>query len=105
MDYPNLGQCIIINNKEFDPSTEQGYRNGSDVDAAKATETFQSLGYEVKEYKDQTVDEIRRLLRNVSREDHSQSASLVVVLLSHGEEGFFYGTDTHVELKVTGSCD
>ena len=36
----------------------------------------------------------------VSKDDHSQSASLVCVLLSHGDEGVFYGTDKHVELKV-----
>lgn len=30
---------------------------------------------------------------SVSRQDHSSSASLVCVLLSHGDEGVVYGTD------------
>uniref|UniRef100_A0AAY4B5T8 Caspase-3 n=1 Tax=Denticeps clupeoides TaxID=299321 RepID=A0AAY4B5T8_9TELE len=56
VNYPSLGQCIIINNKNFERHT-------------------------------------------VSKEDHSQSASFVCVLLSHGEEGVIYGTDGVVELK------
>lgn len=39
----------------------------------------------------------------VSKEDHSQSASFVCVLLSHGDEGVLYGTDSAVDLKeLTG---
>ncbi|XP_062332830.1 caspase-3b [Osmerus eperlanus] len=100
MDYPSLGQCIIINNKNFDRSTGMNVRNGTDVDAGNAMKVFSSLGYKVKVFTDQTVQQIRELLYNVSKEDHSQSASLVCVLLSHGDEGVFYGTDKHVELKV-----
>ncbi|KAG7282005.1 hypothetical protein CRUP_020110 [Coryphaenoides rupestris] len=36
----------------------------------------------------------------VSKEDHSGSASFVCVLLSHGDEGIFYGTDNFVPLKA-----
>ncbi|XP_046905223.1 caspase-3-like [Hypomesus transpacificus] len=100
MDYPSLGQCIIINNKNFDRSTGMNFRNGTDVDAGNAMKEFSSLGYKVRVFTDQTVQQIRELLSNVSKDDHSQSASLVCVLLSHGDEGVFYGTDKHVELKV-----
>nr|ACO13301.1 Caspase-3 precursor [Esox lucius] len=56
MNYPSIGQCVIINNKNFDKIT-------------------------------------------VSQEDHSQSASFVCVLLSHGDDGVLYGTDGIVQLK------
>ena len=36
----------------------------------------------------------------VSQEDHSGSASFVCVLLSHGGEGTFYGTDASTELET-----
>ena len=36
---------------------------------------------------------------SVSMEDHSGSASFVCVLLSHGDDGVFFGTDASVELK------
>uniref|UniRef100_A0AAQ5XYJ4 Caspase-3 n=1 Tax=Amphiprion ocellaris TaxID=80972 RepID=A0AAQ5XYJ4_AMPOC len=50
MNYPCIGICLIINNKNFHRST-------------------------------------------ASAEDHSQKASFVCVLLSHGDEGVIYGTD------------
>ncbi|XP_041079857.1 caspase-3-like isoform X3 [Polyodon spathula] len=33
MNYPSIGQCIIINNKNFDKKTGMNVRNGTDVDA------------------------------------------------------------------------
>lgn len=34
-----------------------------------------------------------------SKQDHSSSASFVCVLLSHGDEGVFFGTDGSIDLK------
>lgn len=93
MDYPCLGTCLIINNKNFHPSTQMGTRNGTDVDAGIAMKTFSQLGYKVKMANDQTVDEMHELIYSVSKEDHSSSASFVCVLLSHGDEGIVFGTD------------
>ncbi|XP_071013032.1 caspase-3-like [Oncorhynchus clarkii lewisi] len=103
MNYPSLGQCVIINNKNFDKHTGMSFRNGTDVDAGHAIKVFSSLGYKVKVANDQTVQQIQQLLYKVSQDDHSQSASFVCVMLSHGDEGVFYGTDGNVELKkLTG---
>ncbi|XP_071380459.1 caspase-3-like [Centroberyx affinis] len=74
-------------------------RNGTDVDAGNVMKVFGMLGYKVKVYNDQTVDQMKQVLTAVSKEDHSSSASFVCVLLSHGDEGVFFGTDTSVELK------
>ncbi|KAI4902374.1 hypothetical protein NFI96_030932 [Prochilodus magdalenae] len=38
-------------------------------------------------------------LTRIARDDHSRSASLVCVLLSHGDGGVLFGTDGAVELK------
>lgn len=40
---------------------------------------------------------------SVSKEDHSSCASFVCVLLSHGDEGVFFGTDGSIELKYLTS--
>ncbi|XP_061541676.1 caspase-3b isoform X2 [Phycodurus eques] len=93
MDYPHMGLCLIINNKNFDSSTRMSTRNGTDVDAAFAMKTFSGLGYTLKMATDQTVKQMKSLMLSVSQEDHSKSASFVCVLLSHGEEGVIYGTD------------
>lgn len=74
-------------------------RNGTDVDAGNAMKVFAKLGYKVKVYNDQTVDQIKQVLTSVSQDDHSCSASFVCVLLSHGDDGVFFGTDASVELR------
>uniref|UniRef100_UPI003AB00971 caspase-3-like n=1 Tax=Centroberyx gerrardi TaxID=166262 RepID=UPI003AB00971 len=103
MDYPNLGHCLIINNKNFHRSTGMNSRSGTDVDAGTAMKVFSGLGYKIKVANDQTVAQMEQLLFSLSREDHSGCASLVCVLLSHGDEGVIYGTDGFVELtKLTG---
>ncbi|KAM8879872.1 caspase-3a [Spinachia spinachia] len=101
--FPCIGQCIIINNKNFDRRTGMNQRNGTDVDAANAMKVFAKLGYKVTVYNDQSVEQIKRVLTSVSKEDHSCYASFVCVLLSHGDEGLFFGTDGSVPLKCLTS--
>ncbi|KAF3687836.1 Caspase-3 [Channa argus] len=103
LNFPSMGQCIIINNKNFDRKTGMNQRNGTDIDAANMMKVFIKLGYKVKVYNDQTVEEIKQVLTAVSKEDHSASASFICVLLSHGDEGVFYGTDGSVDLKYLTS--
>lgn len=103
LNYPSIGQCIIINNKNFDRRTGMNQRNGTDVDAANAMKVFTKLGYKVKVYNDQTVEQMKQVLTGVSKEDHSRSASFICVLLSHGDEGVFFGTDGSVEFKYLTS--
>nr|4QUI_A Chain A, Caspase-3 [Homo sapiens]4QUI_B Chain B, Caspase-3 [Homo sapiens] len=99
MDYPEMGLCIIINNKNFHKSTGMTSRSGTDVDAANLRETFRNLKYEVRNKNDLTREEIVELMRDVSKEDHSKRSSFVCVLLSHGEEGIIAGTNGPVDLK------
>uniref|UniRef100_A0AAQ5ZDV8 Caspase 3 n=1 Tax=Amphiprion ocellaris TaxID=80972 RepID=A0AAQ5ZDV8_AMPOC len=101
MNYPCIGICLIINNKNFHRSTGMNTRNGTDVDAACLAKTFSSLGYQVRVTNDQTVSEMERLMSLASAEDHSQKASFVCVLLSHGDEGVIYGTDGCENDKTT----
>ena len=39
----------------------------------------------------------------VAKDDHSRCASFVCVLLSHGDEGVFFGTDRSIEMKTLTS--
>ncbi|XP_034044333.1 caspase-3a [Thalassophryne amazonica] len=103
LTYPSIGQCVIINNKNFDRRTGMNQRNGTDIDAANAMNVFAKLGYKVKLYNDQTVQQMKQVLTFVSKEDHDSAASFVCVLLSHGDEGVFFGTDGSIELKCLTS--
>lgn len=99
MDYPEMGLCVIINNKNFHPSTRMGMRNGTDLDAQKLKNTFKSLGYKVDVYNDLKCADIFGRLKKVSEEDHSKRSSFVCALLSHGEDGKLYGVDDYLPIK------
>ncbi|XP_032043171.1 caspase-3 [Aythya fuligula] len=103
MDYPEMGECVIINNKNFHKDTGLSSRSGTDVDAASVREVFMKLGYKTKLSNDLSCRDIIKVLKNVSEEDHSKRCSFVCVLLSHGEEGLIYGTDGPLELKALTS--
>ncbi|XP_028834343.1 caspase-3a [Denticeps clupeoides] len=100
LKYPSMGHCIIINNKNFERKTGMNARNGTDVDAGNMMKVFGKLGYKVKVFNDQTVDQIKQVLTAVARDDHSKCASFVCVMLSHGDEGVLFGTDGAIELKT-----
>ncbi|XP_044060129.1 caspase-3-like [Siniperca chuatsi] len=99
MDYPCIGTCLIINNKNFHSSTRMSARNGTDIDASTAMKVFSTLGYKMRVANDLTVDKMKQLMFSVSQEDHGSSASFVCVLLSHGDEGVIYGTDGFEKLE------
>ncbi|XP_067407758.1 caspase-3 isoform X2 [Emydura macquarii macquarii] len=100
MDYPEIGICIIVNNKNFHPATGMSFRSGTDADAAHIRDTFLTLGYKVKLNNDLTCKQMVDILQNVAKDDHSNRSSFVCVLLSHGEDGLIYGTDGPLELKM-----
>lgn len=99
MDYPEMGVCLIINNKNF-KCNGMTTRTGTDVDAASLRETFTNLKYDVRVKNDLTHEEIKKLLFSASQEDHSKRSSFICVLLSHGEEGVIFGTDGPIDLKL-----
>uniref|UniRef100_A0A3B3ZG64 Caspase-3 n=1 Tax=Periophthalmus magnuspinnatus TaxID=409849 RepID=A0A3B3ZG64_9GOBI len=99
-DFPCVGLCLIINNKNFHRSTGMSTRNGTDVDAAAVMETFIKLGYKLIVATDLSVQKLKDKLKSVSEEDHSKYASFVCVILSHGDEGVIFGTDGCEKLDV-----
>lgn len=100
MDFPCMGLCLLINNKNFQPSTGMNTRKGTDVDAAAVAKTFIKLGYKMKVFTDLKVAAMKDTLRKVAQEDHSDHASFVCVILSHGDEGIIFGTDGFEKLDV-----
>ncbi|XP_012708892.2 caspase-3 [Fundulus heteroclitus] len=104
MDYPCMGTCLIVNNKNFDRRTGMKSRSGTDVDAAAVNRTFSKLGYRARTFNDLTVAQMKAQMEKVAAEDHSQNASFVCVLLSHGDENIIYGTDEHIKIDTLVGC-
>ncbi|KAK7922381.1 hypothetical protein WMY93_009283 [Mugilogobius chulae] len=100
MDFPCVGICLIINNKNFLPQSGMSSRNGTEKDGAAVKKTFENLGYKIIEHNDLTRREMEEQLKKVSMEDHEKNASFVCVILSHGDEGEIYGTDGPVKFDL-----
>lgn len=100
MNFPCMGLCLLINNKNFHRSTGMNTRNGTDVDAAAVMKTFMSLGYKMIVSTDLKVNEMKEKLHSVAEMDHSNFASFVCVILSHGDENVIFGTDGMEKLDV-----
>lgn len=99
MKHEERGMAIIINNKKFHPRTGMGERTGTDVDAQKMNEVFAELGFEkIRPLNNVTVREMKHELYRAAKEDHTDRDCFAVVILSHGEEGYVYGTDDKVPI-------
>ncbi|XP_063100832.1 caspase-7 isoform X2 [Cavia porcellus] len=99
MNFEKVGKCIIINNKNFEPVTGMGVRNGTDRDADALFRCFRNLGFDVVVYNDCTCAKMQDLLKQASEEDHTNSACFACILLSHGEENCIYGKDGVTPIK------
>lgn len=93
MNHPKRGHCMIINNTLFKKETRMDERKGSDVDAANVYQLFRKLGFEVDLQNNQTTVQMLQHVILIASQNHTNCDCLVIVLLSHGDDGIIYGTD------------
>ncbi|XP_062314895.1 caspase-9 [Osmerus eperlanus] len=86
LDASPCGQCLIINNVDFEPKSELSNRKGSDIDCDKLEQRFRSLNFVVVVKRNLRQKHIRQELSALSKMDHSQYDCCVVIILSHGTE-------------------
>lgn len=95
------GICVIISNEEF---TDHSDREGTKEDEKNLSRTFRYLGYDVEIYRNCKACEIRGVFKELHKRDFSSHDSLVCCILSHGEEGKVFGSDSRaVELDEVTS--
>ncbi|XP_077999705.1 caspase-7-like [Glandiceps talaboti] len=99
MSHPKRGYAIIINNKEFEPGTRMGTRNGTDVDAQRLADSFTKLGFEIKMYKDMTIRKMKAIMQIQACDDHTDKDCIAVAILSHGDEDEVAATDGYIPTK------
>ena len=95
------GKLTIINVKYFSRSSGMSDypREGTDRDAAGLRKLFLDLGFIVELYNNPARSEIKEALRAAANEDYSNLSCCACALLSHGDEGFIYGTDGAMNIK------
>ena len=92
------GICVIINNERF---SSHSLREGTHIDEVNLTQCFRYLGYTVEVYREVTAHQIESIFCYYCRVNHTNSDSFVVCILSHGNDGHIFGTDSKsVELQT-----
>ncbi|XP_076451833.1 uncharacterized protein LOC143287605 [Babylonia areolata] len=88
------GQALIINVNEV---LEKPPRRGTDIDRDNLKNLLEQLHFQVTIYNDQDdltavgmADKLRAFAR---KPEHTSADACVICLLSHGEEGYMFGTD------------
>ena len=93
--YPMVGRqkgvCMIINNVNFvnDPKP----RKGSDEDAHNLEILFKTLGFDVNCHRNLKSNGINLELDKFRNKIGKSSQMCIIAVLSHGGNGFIYGTD------------
>ena len=85
------GVCLIINNEKFE---SQPGREGTNLDEANMVQTFRHLGYIVEVHRDCKAMKIKEIIEDIRKRDHSKFDSFICCILSHGNAGHIYGSDS-----------
>ncbi|XP_071949585.1 caspase-8-like [Antedon mediterranea] len=87
------GICLIINNIKFQEESQMKERTSSEIDEDELRRVFKYLGFIVEVKRDQTAQEMKDVMDEMRRRDHSQYDCFVCCLLSHGRLGEVAGSD------------
>ncbi|KAL8602787.1 hypothetical protein ACOMHN_055170 [Nucella lapillus] len=98
MGHKERGYALIFNNKRFHPSTGMGDRTGTDVDGEQLYMMLTEMGFQVTLKKDCTTQEMESVLTKMGKSDHTNADCFACAILSHGEEGYVYGSDGRIEI-------
>lgn len=85
------GVALIINNETF---ARQAEREGTAIDERNLTHAFRFLGYKVEVHRNLNSQEMLEIVGEMGKRDHKNCDSFVCCILSHGNEGHVYGTDS-----------
>ena len=85
------GIALIINNETF---KDHEKRQGTAVDERHLTHAFRYLGYDVEVHREVDKDKMLEIMGEMGRRDHQKYDSFVCCILSHGETGHVFGTDS-----------
>lgn len=101
MDHEKRGKFILINNVNFKKESGMADRSGSDKDAKCLYERFTALDFDVKDYRNLTVEEMKKVLKQAAKDSpyNRDADCFACALLSHGDEGIIYGTDKFVKIE------
>ncbi|XP_034245435.1 caspase-1-like isoform X2 [Thrips palmi] len=93
MNHKKRGIAIILNHEHFRANLNLRSRSGTNLDSKKLENTLQGLGFDPWSYYDRSLEEVHQIIAKASTLDHSDHDALIVVVLTHGEQGILYAND------------
>ena len=99
MDKKPHGIAIVIGNENFRKSKKRpdlvlNTRKGCLSDLYNFKSCFETLQYQVHPYENRSADEIRKIVDEAARADHSKYDSVVFCISTHGEDNnYIFGSD------------
>ena len=95
------GKMVIINIENF--TNKSGYkeapRKGTEKDCTALVELFLALGFIVEVFQDVSVNDLLRVMKNLSEEPFHRMSALFMAFLTHGLEKRLYMTDGYIEIR------
>lgn len=100
MNHQYRGLAIIFNHVFFDDPNNSP-RHSSNADVTALTETLLKLHFHhVMIRNDYTFNQIKTLLEQISKYDHSNHDCIVIAILSHGGQGYIQAKDMPYRLDA-----
>jgi len=98
----NVGHAIIFNQVKVKGEQE---RKGSQKDADDLKEVLSDIGFEVRVYNDNSVEDIKKKLLAVSKQDHADNDCLFITIMTHGKrDGKIYAADGEFSVQDLWEC-
>ncbi|XP_041445003.1 caspase-3 isoform X2 [Xenopus laevis] len=102
MNYKQKGLCLILCMETFHKDLKEkgvGARNSKN-DKEELKSIFKEMGFEVRLEENKTAHDIEKLLTDIAKEDHSGRGCFACVVMSHGDEDFFYASDQEYKIDA-----
>uniref|UniRef100_A0A8C2C201 Caspase-8 n=1 Tax=Cyprinus carpio TaxID=7962 RepID=A0A8C2C201_CYPCA len=88
-----LGYCLIVNNYNFKESSSLKNRTGTHKDRDDLSRVFRRMHFEVVVQDDLTASDMKEMIKEFAKKDHTRMGAFVCCVLSHGEKGTVLGVD------------
>jgi len=99
MQHRRRGHAVIFNHDTFE-TDHYAPREGSKIDVKNLYEKFSSLLFDVTIHENLEYSEIKNTISKLAAQDHSDADCLVVIIMTHGENGLLTPRDSQILYKV-----
>jgi len=99
MQHRRRGHAVIFNHDTFE-TDHYAPREGSKIDVKNLCESFRSLQFDVTVHDNLEYSEIKQTISKLAAQDHSDADCLVVIIMTHGENGLLAPRDSHILYNV-----